>query len=52
MFRLVTLGLSGMRLMGSMAVGLTELDIEVLIVAKNLLNSSAIQIKIKIKLLP
>jgi pseudouridine-5'-phosphate glycosidase len=29
-----------MRLMGSMAVGLTELDIEVLILVKNLLNLS------------
>jgi hypothetical protein len=46
---MVTLGLSGMRLMGSMALGLTDLDIEVLILVKNLLNSSAIQIKIKIK---
>ncbi len=41
-FRLVTLGLSGIRVIGSVAVGLTEFEIEVPILEKNLLNSSAI----------
>jgi hypothetical protein len=39
--RLATFGLSGMRLIGAVEVGRTELEMELPILLKNLLNSSA-----------
>jgi hypothetical protein len=41
--RLATFGLSGMRLMGSVEVGRTELEMVLPILVKNLLNSSAMR---------
>ncbi len=38
--RLATFGLSGMKLLGSVEVGRTELEMELPILVKNLLNSS------------